>query len=139
MIQIYISNAAPDLQVFSQAKTAGKEIFKVIKRNPAISYESNGKILENIKGDIEMREVHFAYPSREDKPVLQGFSLAIQAGNIVALVGSSGCGKSTVISLVQRFYDPITGKIIQHLSIFAETIADGCTLQLVHLVVSKSS
>jgi len=139
VIQIYISNAAPDLQVFSQAKTAGKEIFKVIKRNPAISYESNGKILENIKGDIEMREVHFAYPSREDKPVLQGFSLAIQAGNIVALVGSSGCGKSTVISLVQRFYDPITGKIIQHLSIFAETIADGCTLQLVHLVVSKSS
>ena len=95
--------------------------------------------MENIKGDIEMREVHFAYPSREDKPVLQGFSLAIQAGNIVALVGSSGCGKSTVISLVQRFYDPITGKIIQHLSIFAETIADGCTLQLVHLVVSKSS
>ncbi|PAN33641.1 hypothetical protein PAHAL_6G035500 [Panicum hallii] len=109
---IYISNAAPDLQVFSQAKTAGKEIFKVIKRNPAISYESNGKILENIKGDIEMREVHFAYPSREDKPVLQGFSLAIHAGNIVALVGSSGCGKSTVISLVQRFYDPITGTVL---------------------------
>ncbi|RLN03046.1 ABC transporter B family member 10-like [Panicum miliaceum] len=95
---IYISNAAPDLQVFSQAKTAGKEIFKVIKRNPAISYESNGKILEKIKGDIEMREVHVAYPSREDKPILQGFSLAIQAGNIVALVGSSGCGKSSDFS-----------------------------------------
>jgi len=68
--------------------------------------------LENIKGDIEMREVHFAYPSREDKPVLQGFSLAIQAGNIVALVGSSGCGKSTVISLLQRFYDPTSGRLL---------------------------
>ncbi|RCV30019.1 hypothetical protein SETIT_6G060200v2 [Setaria italica] len=109
---IYISNAAPDLQAFSQAKAAGKEIFKVIKRNPAISYESNGKILKKITGDIEMREVHFMYPSREDNPVLQGFSLAIQAGNIVALVGSSGCGKSTVISLVQRFYDPTSGVVL---------------------------
>ncbi|CAO2168058.1 unnamed protein product [Urochloa humidicola] len=109
---IYISNAAPDLQAFSQAKAAGKEIFKVIKRNPAISYESDGKILEKITGDIEMREVHFMYPSREDKPVLQGFSLAIRAGNIVALVGSSGCGKSTVISLVQRFYDPTSGVVL---------------------------
>ncbi|KAJ1267301.1 hypothetical protein BS78_07G045700 [Paspalum vaginatum] len=109
---IYISNAAPDLQAFSQAKAAGKEVFKVIKRNPAISYESKGKILENVAGDIEIREVHFNYPSREDKPVLQGFSLAIQAGKILALVGSSGCGKSTVISLVQRFYDPISGSIL---------------------------
>lgn len=83
-----------------------------------------------------MREVYFTYPSREDEPVLQGFSLAIQAGNIVALVGSSGCGKSTVISLVQRFYDPTSGNIIQHLSIFEEIIVDKCTLELVYLVVS---
>ncbi|KAF8669995.1 hypothetical protein HU200_051180 [Digitaria exilis] len=72
---IYISNAAPDLQVFSQAKAAGKQIFEVIKRNPAISYESSGKILEKITGDIEMREVYFTYPSREDEPVLQGVVL----------------------------------------------------------------
>lgn len=105
----YISNAAPDLQAFSQAKAAGKEVFKVIKRNPAISYESHGRILDKVIGDIEIREVDFTYPSREDKPILQGFSLAIPAGKVVALVGSSGCGKSTVISLVQRFYDPISG------------------------------
>lgn len=72
-----------------------------------------------------MREVHFMYPSREDKPVLQGFSLIVQAANIVALVGSSGCGKSTVISLLQRFYDATSGKIIEHLSIFAEKIVVG--------------
>ncbi|XP_062191062.1 ABC transporter B family member 19-like [Phragmites australis] len=109
---IYLSNAAPDLQAFSQAEAAGEEVFKVIKRNPAISYESNGKILEKVTGDIEIQEVHFTYPSRDDKLVLQGFSLAIQAGKVVALVGSSGCGKSTVISLVQRFYDPISGAIL---------------------------
>ncbi|KAL6857031.1 hypothetical protein ACP4OV_018413 [Aristida adscensionis] len=109
---IYISNAAPDLQVFSQAKAAGKEVFKVIKRNPAISYKSNGKIIDKVTGDIKIRRVHFIYPSREDKPVLQGFSLDIQAGKVVALVGSSGCGKSTVIALVQRFYDPTSGEIL---------------------------
>nr|ACF22787.1 MDR-like ABC transporter [Brachypodium distachyon] len=109
---IYISNAAPDLQAFSQAKAAGKEVFKVIKRKPVISYESGGIISEQVIGEIEIREVDFTYPSREDKPILQGFSLAIQAGEIVALVGSSGCGKSTVISLVQRFYDPTSGDII---------------------------
>uniref|UniRef100_A0A453NH60 Uncharacterized protein n=2 Tax=Aegilops tauschii subsp. strangulata TaxID=200361 RepID=A0A453NH60_AEGTS len=109
---IYLSNAAPDLQIFSQAKAAGKEVFKVIKRNPVISSESNGRILEKVIGDIEIREVHFTYPSREDNPILQGFSLAVPAGKIVALVGSSGCGKSTVISLVQRFYDTMSGDIL---------------------------
>ncbi|KAM0875416.1 hypothetical protein ACQ4PT_036806 [Festuca glaucescens] len=109
---IYISNAAPDLQAFSQAKAAGKEVFKVVKRKPAISYESDGIILDKVTGDIEIREVEFTYPSREDNPILQGFSLTIPAGKVVALVGSSGCGKSTVISLVQRFYDPISGDII---------------------------
>lgn len=109
---IYLSNAAPDLQIFSQAKAAGKEVFKVIKRNPVISSESNGRILEKVIGDIEIREVHFTYPSREDNPILQGFSLAVPAGKIVALVGSSGCGKSTVISLVQRFYDAMSGDIL---------------------------
>ncbi|KAM0844976.1 hypothetical protein ACQ4PT_056697 [Festuca glaucescens] len=108
---IYLLNAAPDLQIFSQAKAAGKEVFKVIKRNPAICHESNGRILEKVIGDIVIREVDFTYPSREGNPVLQGFSLAVPAGKIVALVGSSGCGKSTVISLLQRFYDAISGDI----------------------------
>jgi ATP-binding cassette subfamily B (MDR/TAP) protein 1 len=52
------------------------------------------------------------YPSRVDKPILRSFSLSIPAGKVVALVGSSGCGKSTVISLVQRFYDPISGMLL---------------------------
>ena len=89
--------------------------------------------MEKVIGDIEIREVHFTYPSREDKPVLQGFSLAIQAGNILALVGSSGCGKSTVISLVQRFYDPISGNIIGHMIIIAETFIYGYTIQSVYM------
>lgn len=106
-----ITYAAPDLQTFNQAKAAGKEVFKVIRRNPSISYTKGGAILEKVYGEIKLHGVHFAYPSRQDKPILQGFSLSIPAGKVVALVGSSGSGKSTVISLLQRFYDPTSGRL----------------------------
>ncbi|XBI38532.1 hypothetical protein VPH35_123525 [Triticum aestivum] len=110
---VAVSNRAAtgDLQTFNQAKAAGKEVFKVIRRNPSISYGKGGAILEKVYGEIKLHGVHFAYPSRQDKPILQGFSLSIPAGKVVALVGSSGCGKSTVISLLQRFYDPTSGDI----------------------------
>ncbi|KAK9293108.1 hypothetical protein L1049_021094 [Liquidambar formosana] len=109
---ISLTHAAPDMQIFNQAKAAGNEVFQVIKRMPGISYDSKGKILERVDGKIDICDVHFAYPSRPDKLILQGFSLSIPAGKVVALVGSSGCGKSTVISLVARFYDPSKGEIL---------------------------
>ena len=101
------------MQIFNQAKVAGKEVFQVITRKPLISYNSKGKRLKVIKGNIEVRDVYFAYPSRPENLILQGFSLSIPAGKVVAFVGSSGCGKSTVISLVARFYDPSKG--LQHI------------------------
>ncbi|CAJ1974513.1 unnamed protein product [Sphenostylis stenocarpa] len=108
---ISLTYAAPDMQIFNQAKAAGYEVFQVIQRKPLISNETEGTKPRKIKGDIEFRDVHFSYPSRPDKPILQGLSLSIPAGKTVALVGSSGCGKSTVISLVSRFYDPSRGVI----------------------------
>ncbi|KAK2972823.1 hypothetical protein RJ640_028351 [Escallonia rubra] len=108
---ISLTYATPDLQIFNQAKAAGKEVFQVIERKPLVSYETRGKVLEAVEGNIELREVHFAYPSRQEKLILKGFSLSIPAGKVVALVGSSGCGKSTIISLVSRFYDPTKGTI----------------------------
>ncbi|KAK2632659.1 hypothetical protein EUGRSUZ_L01264 [Eucalyptus grandis] len=109
---ISITYAAPDMQVFNQAKAAGNEVFKVIRRQPTISNASGGIVLKEIEGNIDIRNIHFSYPSREDKVILQGFTLSIPAGKTVALVGSSGCGKSTVISLVARFYDPSKGVIL---------------------------
>ncbi|KAJ7965187.1 ABC transporter B family protein [Quillaja saponaria] len=109
---ISLTYAAPDMQIFNQAKAAGTEVFQVIQRNPCISYESKGKTLEKIEGNIDIRDVHFFYPSRQEKPILQGLSLSIPAGRTVAFVGSSGCGKSTVISLIARFYDPFKGEIL---------------------------
>lgn len=107
-----LTYAAPDLQIFNQAKAAGNEVFKVIQRMPVISYEVEGKTLERVEGNIEIQNVYFSYPSRPEKQILQGFWLSIPAGKTVALVGSSGCGKSTIISLVARFYDPSKGNLL---------------------------
>ncbi|XP_031284354.1 ABC transporter B family member 19-like [Pistacia vera] len=109
---VALTYAAPDIQIFNQAKAAGFEIFQVIERKPIICYDSKGRTLEKVNGYIDIRDVTFAYPSRPDQLILDGFSLSIPAGKMVALVGSSGCGKSTVISLVARFYDPTRGEIL---------------------------
>lgn len=97
------------MQLFNQAKAAGKEVFQVIERKPLIYTNPEGKELDVIKGNIYINDVHFVYPSRKETPILRGFSLSIPAGKVVALVGSSGCGKSTIMSLITRFYDPIQG------------------------------
>lgn len=93
----------------NQPKVAGNKVFQIINRKPIISFEIRGKILDRVDRNIDIHDVYFAYPSRRKKWILQGFSLSILAGKTMALVGSSGCGKSTVISLVARFYDPSKG------------------------------
>ncbi|CAF4739396.1 unnamed protein product [Rotaria sp. Silwood1] len=68
----------------------------------------------NFQGAIEFDQVKFAYPSRPTSCILNKFQLTIKPGQRVALVGASGCGKSTVIQLWERFYDPIQGRISEH-------------------------
>ncbi|OIT02079.1 PREDICTED: ABC transporter B family member 19-like [Nicotiana attenuata] len=109
---ISLTYAAPDIQIFNQAKAAGREVFQMIDRKPTINADSGRITFEVIDGNIKIQDVHFAYPSRKEKLVLQGFSLTIPAGKVVALVGSSGCGKSTIMSLLMRFYDPMRGDIL---------------------------
>lgn len=71
----------------------------------------NGIKLEKVTGRIEMKKVDFAYPSRPETLVLRQFSLEVKAGTSTGLVGKSGCGKSTVIGLIQRFYDVERGSV----------------------------
>ncbi|KAK4709164.1 hypothetical protein R3W88_030089 [Solanum pinnatisectum] len=98
---------------FSKAKTAAASIFSMLDRNSKIdSSKQDGLTLDQSKGDIEFKQVCFAYPTRPNIQVLNGFSLTISSGQTVALVGESGCGKSTVISLLQRYYNFGSGQIM---------------------------
>ena len=65
-----------------------------------------------LSGDIEFRDVTFAYPTRPDETVLKSFNLKIKAGETVAIVGESGCGKSTIVGLLERYYDPDGGQVL---------------------------
>ncbi|KAJ0691606.1 putative ABC transporter, P-loop containing nucleoside triphosphate hydrolase [Helianthus annuus] len=88
-------------------------MFETINRKPEIdAYETKGKVLDDIRGDIELKDVYFTYPARPDEEIFSGFSLCISSGTTAALVGQSGSGKSTVISLIERFYDPQQGEIL---------------------------
>lgn len=68
--------------------------------------------IQEVNGEIELRHVVFNYPSRNEVPIFKDFNLRVRAGSSLALVGASGAGKSTVISLILRFYDPLSGRVI---------------------------
>lgn len=87
-------------------------MFKTITRKPEIdSDDAVGIVLEDIKGDVELKDVYFSYPSRPEQLIFNGLSLHVSSGKTEALVGESGSGKSTVINLVERFYDPQAGEV----------------------------
>lgn len=107
-----IGQASPHFEAFSVARGAAYNIFKIIDQKPSInSFAEDGHKLDKVQGTAEFKNVWFSYPSRPDVQVLKGFDLKIQSGQTVALVGSSGCGKSTTVQLLQRLYDPQEGTI----------------------------
>ncbi|XP_014510009.1 ABC transporter B family member 11 [Vigna radiata var. radiata] len=108
-----LGQASPSLSAFAAGQAAAFKMFETIERKPLIdAYDTNGRKLEDIRGDIELREVCFSYPTRPDELIFNGFSLSIPSGTTVALVGQSGSGKSTVVSLIERFYDPQSGAVL---------------------------
>jgi ABC transporter fused permease/ATP-binding protein len=93
-----------------RASGAAERVFEMIDRTPAIP-QSGGLRPQTLEGRVAFRDVRFAYPSRLDVPVLQGLDLELAPGEVVALVGPSGGGKSTIAALLARLYDPLAGAI----------------------------
>ena len=96
---------------FMRASGAAERVFALIDRIPTIPNEQ-GQQLPNLKGEVTLKDIDFRYPSRPDIPVLKGISLSIKPGEVVALVGPSGGGKSTIAALISRLYDPDKGDVI---------------------------
>ncbi|XP_027187861.1 ABC transporter B family member 9-like isoform X2 [Cicer arietinum] len=110
---ISLGQTSPSVNAFAAGQAAAYKMFETIKRKPKIdAYETSGVVLEDIKGDIELKDVHFRYPARPDVQIFAGFSMFVPSGTTTALVGQSGSGKSTVINLLERFYDPDAGEVL---------------------------
>ncbi|KAI6672601.1 hypothetical protein NL676_000507 [Syzygium grande] len=108
-----LGQASPCMTAFAAGQAAAYKMFMTINRKPEIdSCNTCGKKLDEIRGDIELKDVYFSYPARPDELIFNGFSLYIPSGTTAALVGQSGSGKSTVISLIERFYDPQAGEVL---------------------------
>ncbi|KAF9430701.1 Multidrug resistance protein 1 [Entomortierella beljakovae] len=107
-----IGNVGPNIAVFGKAQAAAFTIFKTIDRVPEIdAFDPSGLKPENLTGHIIVKDVDFAYPSRPNVPILKSMNIEVKPGQTVALVGHSGSGKSTIIGLIERFYNPSSGSI----------------------------
>ncbi|XP_067597732.1 bile salt export pump isoform X2 [Pseudorca crassidens] len=121
LVQIFLSvivgalnlgNASSCLEAFAAGRAAATSIFETMDRKPLIDCMSeDGYKLDRIKGEIAFHNVTFHYPSRPEVKILNNLSMVIKSGEMTAMVGSSGAGKSTALQLIQRFYDPSEGMV----------------------------
>ena len=119
-----LGNVSPNLNTFTLSMTAAAKIFDTIDRvSPIDPASTEGKVPQHLNGTIELRNIKHIYPSRPDVVVMDDVSLVIPAGKKTALVGSSGSGKSTIVGLLERFYEPVSGEIL----------LDGCDISMLNL------
>lgn len=104
----YIGQSMIFVTDVKKAKEAGGRVYEVIDREPLIDARSTaGKelVADETQGSIVISNVNFRYPQRLDTPIFKNITFSVAPGQTVALVGGSGCGKSTIIQLLERFYD----------------------------------
>ncbi|ETN36902.1 uncharacterized protein HMPREF1541_07889 [Cyphellophora europaea CBS 101466] len=108
-----MSLVAPQIQSITNASSAAAELFSIIDKKSELDPLSiEGKQPPTCHGEIHVRNLCFAYPSRPQAQVLHSLDLSIPAGKTTALVGASGCGKSTLVGLLERWYVPTSGEIL---------------------------
>lgn len=100
------------IEATANARGAASKLFATIDRIPPIDSANPGGLKpEKVEGTITLENVQFNYPARPDVPIFKDLSISFVAGKTSALVGASGSGKSTIVSLIERFYDPLSGSV----------------------------
>ncbi|KAK7196096.1 ATP-binding cassette protein subfamily B, member 2 [Novymonas esmeraldas] len=102
----------PSLTAFSEARAAAYVLFETIARVPDIDIDASGTPVTGFRSELRFEHVRFSYPTRPDQVLFTDLCLSIQRGQKVAFSGASGCGKSSIIGLIQRFYDPAAGDVL---------------------------
>ncbi|CAI9767566.1 unnamed protein product [Fraxinus pennsylvanica] len=106
-----LNQAATNFYSFEQGRIAAYRLFEMISRSSS-TVNHDGVTLGFVQGNVEFRNVYFSYLSRPEIPILSGFYLTVPAKKAVALVGRNGSGKSSIIPLMERFYDPTLGEVL---------------------------
>jgi ATP-binding cassette subfamily B (MDR/TAP) protein 1 len=107
-----IIRVAPSFQALTATVAGSSKILSTIaRRSPQDPFSSEGNHLQNVAGEIAFRDVSLVYPSREEAVVLDRVNIRCPAGKTTAIVGPSGSGKSSVVSLLERYYEPTEGVI----------------------------
>uniref|UniRef100_A0A453GY00 ABC transmembrane type-1 domain-containing protein n=1 Tax=Aegilops tauschii subsp. strangulata TaxID=200361 RepID=A0A453GY00_AEGTS len=106
-----LNQAATNFYSFEQGRIAAYRLYEMISRSTS-TVNQDGRTLNSVQGNIEFRNVYFSYLSRPEIPILSGFYLTVPARKTVALVGRNGSGKSSIIPLMERFYDPTLGEVL---------------------------
>ena len=115
MAMMSIGSIAPNLKIIQEAAVASSDYFTLVERKPQIdeTHSTYKPPRENIQGRIEFKDITFIYPSDPNKrKILEGLNLVIEPGKKVALVGESGCGKSTTVNLIERLYEAHSGQVL---------------------------
>ncbi len=95
---------------FQNALACAARIFELIEEEPQVPEIENAKVLDNVKGNVELSHVNFSYTP--EQKLIENFNLKVKPGQRIAIVGPTGCGKTTMINLLMRFYDVTDGKIL---------------------------
>jgi ATP-binding cassette subfamily B (MDR/TAP) protein 1 len=130
-----LNQAATNFYSFEQGRIAAYRLYEMISRSTS-TVNQDGRTLSSVQGNIEFRNVYFSYLSRPEIPILSGFYLTVPARKTVALVGRNGSGKSSIIPLMERFYDPTLGIIVASYFFFYYLVTSSTLLAYSRLYVA---
>ena len=105
----------PQINMTSRAMASGKRIFEILDTESAVKEKPNAGLLSDIKGDVKFNNVNFSYESakteKTSRNILEDINIEAKSGEMIALLGSTGSGKTTLVNLIPRFYDVTAGNI----------------------------